>query len=345
MRQTARFFKVGAALVIASAVLAGAAEYVGSNASGSTNAEVPLVAKAGKTLRLVSLDATSDKAASVATWFRADGALATVALAAADDATNLLCYASGLASNDVVLLQNAAGTITERTVWGRVDTTNHWLLLRSALGTNQAVGDPVYEMATNNTTIATEADIATNATGLHVSSTNGFAADDVILITSVTNATSILRTVQEVTETNLTLTAELGGFAVYQGDRVRKLSPATLILAAAASSDRVLASSAGGFTVNEELLFAPATGGIFTNHFRQAVSEKMCTLSLTGESGVEMLPGANIYGGTLVTTPIGAATVRMFGGAVFVAPLSRPGLVRVDGTSAVKINNVVAVYE
>jgi hypothetical protein len=156
-----------------------AADYVSSSASGTTNATVDFPGKTGRTLRLLSADVTSDKAASLLSWRAADGYSATVLEPAANNVTNVLTSDTSIASNDVVLIQLAAGTLLEKTVYENTKATNMTIAIGTALSTNLAIGDLVYEVTATQTTTSTADE---GAEQVYVTSTNGFAADAYVYI-------------------------------------------------------------------------------------------------------------------------------------------------------------------
>lgn len=152
--------------------------YDARTASGTTEAAVAWPGGSSP-VRLVTLDAGTDLETAVATWRR--GTLGTeVAVAAASTETNVTCLSSALASNDVVLLQNGSGLVTQAVVWGRAAATNATLALDYALGTNMAVGDRVLKVDPAYYTLQYQA--ASNATVLFVDRTNYLTASTNLIV-------------------------------------------------------------------------------------------------------------------------------------------------------------------
>lgn len=165
--------------VLALAQMAGAAEgLVAKSASGTSSATV-YFSGGPREARVVSLDVTSDAAASTAKWYIGT-ASSTVAIAAAAGATNVTVYRGyGFASNNIVLAQTVGEVVTNLTVWGRTPATNATLLLDNPLGTNLAVGDLIRKRGATAYTI--QAHAGATDTVYFVNSTNGIAANDVLV--------------------------------------------------------------------------------------------------------------------------------------------------------------------
>lgn len=166
-------------LALLVAACATAAEgYVLKSASGTTNATVYFPAGTA-TFRLVSLDVTADNATN--TLLLAAGTTsANVIKTALSTATNVVCEKCTLASNDVVLFQNAAETVTAGTVWTNTLSTNKQIALQAMLGTNLAVEDVLRERLTTAYTVATAA--AADATTYYVDATTGLAGGDIVVL-------------------------------------------------------------------------------------------------------------------------------------------------------------------
>src|ERR1017187_2176721 len=173
MRMTGLRIGLGAALA-----LPASAQLKPQSASGTTNATVSWAAR-GAPMRLVTVDATSDKAGSKLTWSYG-GAVVGVAVAAGTTATTLVCRTGTLASNDVALLQNAAGAVVARTVWGRSTNAATQITFGATLGTNLAVGDAI--MAEGPTNFTTVAQTTSNKTIFYLTTTNGLTLSNGIVI-------------------------------------------------------------------------------------------------------------------------------------------------------------------
>jgi hypothetical protein len=481
MKQTKWFLAL--ALIAASALTAPAQDFYSTNASGTTLASVAFASRPGA-MSLINLDVTSDKAASVITW-RAGAALTTAAVAATISASNVTTYASALAANDVVLVQNAAGTVLQRTIWGRTQATNQTVYLDNVIGTNLAVGDTFTRALTNRYTLvadvtatnstalltdstnalaagsliyaapgnvviksivtnvqqvaglalpvtATAADLApgdlvwlqatnnalalgsSSGTNLHVATTNGFAAANTIRIMTATGR-SLSRVIYSVALTNLALTVALGTAAVTNdvayllGNGTTNLLPAvagspsltlgrtnslitgstlvcvpssrdafavrvsglattgtvktinlmdpvmrllsagtafykitntyTATVVAPGTAQTITVSATNGLTAGTDIIISPATGGNFLNKYRLTQPVVVNTVTFTTTNGLAISAGDRIYSTTVSTTPCGAATVRLSGSSLRLAPANAPALLTVDGTSACAIND------
>lgn len=352
-------------------------EYVSKTASGTTSAAVNFSAQSGA-LRLVSLDATSDKADSVVTW-RVGSAPTTVAAAAASNTTNITTYATSLAANDVVLIQKADGTVLQKTVFGVVAGTNKQVLLANAIGTNLAVGStfkrkigsgftvlhPVATNATNvivsgltglatneyvvlrngrtvyhvqavgfstttayrqtlvsgvgemavgdavynlsgTTTYITNTTLAVDATALHVRRTNGFAANDLILVESKAGPKAVL-TVSAASTTNLTVAAG-AGFVLTTNDVITLLTNATTILQP--NGDQAVTLYTGVTNRSGVVLVGkPSNGPVWKMATKaNAATATVYNLQLGAALNQVVLPGATFYEATNTYTLTTAAT-------------------------------------
>ena len=472
-----------ASVIAVSAVRAG--DLYTTNASGSTSASVAFPSRPAG-FSLVNVDVTSDKAASVLSW-RYGTTHDTAAVAAAAGATNVVVFTSTLASNDVVLLQNASGVITQKTVYGRTQSTNYVVNLDNVLGTNIAVGDTFSRALTNKYTVqfdvtATNAtalivdttnalvngspiytapgnvvlkSIATNitqvsafslpvnplpgaaavndlvwlrqtnrtsfagtnaenGTSLHVATTNGFAANDRILIASATGHHAV-RLISSVGLTNITVSVA-PGFAIAVGDEINLVNSGTTNLTPASVGQRTLTvgatnslvngsilvvvpstgepwqtrvtgtatatsvktinlmsatlrklpagtsfylltntytaftaqagtaftmtvTSTNGLTPGTAIVISPATGGNFLNIYRGTLPQVFNTIAFTATIGAAISAGDGVYGTTVTTTPVGAATLRLNGDNLRWAPPISPAVLSIDGTSACSINS------
>lgn len=146
-------------ILILSAALAAAAAIVWaasptyttkSGNTGTVESRVTFVPTAGNQIRLVSVIASSDKAASVLSFRSGTGAYVLTATNAAGGTNVYVSSVTGLASNDIVLLVKSDGTVsTNCTVWGVQNSTN--IQLTAAVGVAGAIGDEIYEMGAATT--------------------------------------------------------------------------------------------------------------------------------------------------------------------------------------------------
>jgi len=175
-------------------VAAAAQETVTKTASGTASATVTFDGRTTP-LRVTTLDVTSDKAGSVALW-RYGNQPSTIARSAASGVSNVVVATSSIASNEVVLIQQANGNVLQRTVSAFVQTpvTNTLITFGSVLGTNLASGDTFSKRLAETGTQQFQS--ATNATRFLLSSVAGLAQGDqvmaqlggVALVGVVTNA-------------------------------------------------------------------------------------------------------------------------------------------------------------
>jgi len=159
--------------------IASAAEgYVSKTATGSNSAEVFFPA-GNLPMRVISINCTSDTNGGKLT-LQSGTVGYTVAKAAASSVTNLVLFKTALASNDSVLLQNAAETNKRLTVTNNSVVTNKYITLRNVLGTNLAVGDVLNERLTVAYTL--QAPVAADGTSFLLDTTNGIVSGDVLLL-------------------------------------------------------------------------------------------------------------------------------------------------------------------
>jgi hypothetical protein len=171
--------KIGTILVLVASILtAFCQEYVSKYHSNGTAASVTFDGRL-QPARVISLDVTSDKAASLLLW-RYGAEATTIAKAATATASNVMTFDSGLASNNIVLVQTAAGVVQKLTVWGVSTNTNAVVSLGRVLGTNLAAGD-TFSIKLNSTNMITQiATARTNETNILVSGVSILASNDVM---------------------------------------------------------------------------------------------------------------------------------------------------------------------
>jgi hypothetical protein len=324
-------------LVMAAVVGATAAEYVSSSASGTTSAAVTFAGGAGP-LRLLQVDVTSDKAASVITWRVGDGEVASLLAPAASTVTNVVTSASNITNDDVVLIQAADGTVLEKTVYSVSALAATRLTISERLSTNLSIGDAVYEET--GTTAALLADGEADSTSLHVATTNGFVANGYVL------AGAVVLQIASVGTTNITLTAVLpatleAGVAVLRLVQTNGL----VRLPAAVGDFAVTANVNTNLVANDRLLFITANGDLVRSRFTGQEAVTLDTVNFTATTGKALVAGDSVYDSNTKTSPVGAASLRLSGPAVWVSPRGRPARLSLDGTSAVKVNVVNGVYE
>lgn len=148
------------------------------SASGTTSAAVNFPGGTHP-LKITQYDVTSDAAAGTLK-FHSGTAGFTVLKAAASNTRGCLTGKSTLASNDVVLLQNAAETVVLCQVSTNIVTTNKLVMLQNPLGTNLAVGDTVKTRLTSAFRLIAPA--AANSLAYLVDNVTGLSQDDRLVL-------------------------------------------------------------------------------------------------------------------------------------------------------------------
>jgi hypothetical protein len=293
--------------------------------------------------RVVALDVTSDKAASVVSYRAGTTAYRVVANVAATE-TNIFLYTGGLTTNDVILIQSASDVVTNATVFWTNTQVTATLLLAQNVGTNLVAGDTIRKFSAVSTTLTNDAAAAT--TNYFVAATNGLAANDVVAIEHFN--TLLVGTIHSVLSNSINLTATLGT-NLWPGLTFYKLTNSfPVILASGASGNTIIAANATNLVAGDTLVLSPASGGHFKRTYTgsTAVTYAKITTSVAAGIGVPLLADNHIYlRGGAVTTPVGATTVRLYGGPVFLIPPGRPGSFILDGTSACSINQIIVNYD
>lgn len=134
--------------IMVAARLRAATRYSVLTATGTTSAEAIFPASEQAQLRIVGAMATSDKSASVLS-FTTGTTPYTVAQTNTATTNAVLTSVTGLASNDVVVLQKINGVTVSGIVWGTSNGTN--LILTAAFSSAPGAGDQVYKMGTAKT--------------------------------------------------------------------------------------------------------------------------------------------------------------------------------------------------
>jgi hypothetical protein len=281
-------------MVMASALVAFGQTYEPKSVSGSTAAVATWDGRSGQTLRLTTVDCTSDKAASVIAW-RVGQAPLTVAAAAATTVTNLTTLVTAgtqatLAANDVVLIQNAAGAVTNKTVHSVELTTNKLSTVIQPWGTNLAAGATFREKLPTAYTVLAPA--ASDATALLMSSLTGLAADDVLVLQK---GQRVWSDAVAAVATNANFRVPLDGGAptdLAYGDPAYTRGIATLVLATnAADGTSLHVLSAVGFSNDDPVLIQTARGDMVV-----VTASTVATTNLTiGAPGFEVVPGDLVW--------------------------------------------------
>ena len=317
-----------------------AAGYISATATGSTTAAV-MFPGGSRLFRLVTLDVTSDKAASTAQW-RYSTTPFEVALAAAAGDTNLYLVASSLTTNNVVFAQSSAEVPTNFTVWGTNALTNVIFQIDRPLGTNLAIGDVVKKIGTVAYPLAGDASPTT--TNYLTAATNGLAANDVVIVEH--NNQILKGTIHSVLSNSFNLTATLGtNLSAFES--FYKLTNSHAVMLPAVAADATLAlNNNTNLSSGNLILVSPASGGDFKFIYNGATTQAVAKVITTAAIGIPLARSGTVYlrGGTN-STPVGAATVRLYG-TIFVGGAGGhgPAQLVLDGTSACTINNAVVDY-
>jgi hypothetical protein len=242
----------------------------------------------------------------------------------------------------VVLIQSANGglrgfaTIAE----DGVTETN---LTVAEIGFNASAGDTVWVLS-DAFSIAYPA--GTGDRALVLNSDTDIAAGDELVVNSVPIWSD--RVLGKSTNSNYTLTFDEGAVhAMPIGTRFYTLTTNLYAVtkASAAASPQITLDGGTGLASGDYVLISPATGG----HVRRQVSTTAADIyeqiSLTAVTGAALSAGDQVYVlGSAVTTPVGAATVRLQADALRILPQNMPGVLSVDGTSACTINAAIVDY-
>ena len=314
--------------------------YISGSASGTTNAATFWPASPFG-MRLISADVTSDLSSSVLTW-RIGAASANVVIPALSTATNVTCWVSTAASNDTVLTQNATNGITQLVVYGNTKTTNvSSVEMAETFGTNLAIGDSLYK---RSVTLHLTAFAASNSTTIYIASTNMVATNNLLVVlqpnglwsTTISTVSSNTNGVCSITLASAT-TADWFAPILYTATNTWNMllpKPAT---------DRTFdVTNSTGLIVGDQVVIVPASGGTFGKIVGSITTNKtISALSFKSAIGIPLAAGDQVFGTTSQTTPVGAATLRLYGPAILWAPPSRPAALSVNGTSACAVNGAI----
>lgn len=334
--------------MMGSALAVQGAQVEARSATGTTSAVVSWSSRGGREVRLLTLDATSDKAASTVQW-RMGAAPSTVAVAGWGTNTNVVVFSAAgglLASNDIVLLETAAGAVTQRTVWGASLTTNSLATFWTPFRTNLAIGSRILRKLPDAYTVAQPLAAATNATNVVLESAVGLSAGDII---ALQRGSTVWTGLVHAVTSNYLVALKAPGFGedLRDGSEIYRLSPTNVLgtmTAVGASGTSVVLTNATTLEADDDVVLLPATGGAFLNKYRTQTAQTLAMVSFTAAMGLDLAAGDQVYQTTVQSTPLGATTLRLLSGVVFTAPVGRPAQLTIDGTSACAVNNAVAVY-
>ncbi len=344
-------------------------------------------------------------------------AFTLIAPAASNSTSFLINSTNGLGSTDIVVAEFNGGiwTATNSAI---ATASRSFLTLRGSVQTPLAVGDLLYERATNFANLTST--LTSSATNIFVETTNGFASNDVVVV-ETTSGDRAVRVIYTVAETNLILSTN-AGFALAANDRINimlnqksvrlpaspgdrsviisgsaglaldddvvfipttgapwrdrvgaaltatnintlttaagsafalpvgasfyKLTNYYTLTATASRSDfQVSVGSSSGLVAADIVILSPASGGVFKNFVLGTDTNVISRVNFTTAIGNPLAAGDNIWLlGPGVSTPVGAATLRIANDATFVAPAGRPARLQLTGTSACSINSAVGKY-
>lgn len=315
------------------------AGYLSKTNSGTTSATV-LFPGGNNEARVVTLDVTSDKAASVVAW-RVGTTEQMLAAPAAIADTNLYFLSSTVVSNDVLLVQTAANLVTNYTVYTNVSLTNAQMFLNKPLGTNLAAGDTLKKILTDGYTLSTDAS-ATTTNYVLSTATNGLASNDTLIVyyDGAIKTNRIYSVLSNSFNVFTTLGTNLAAGAIFY----KLTNTYTTIIPTTRLDSYVVTGSSTNLSAGDQVLVLPATGGYFpftVSTTNQLILSKVTTTA----AGFALARDDKAYlRSTATTTPVGAATVRLYGNAVFLGPPGKPCQAILDGTSACAINQIIIDY-
>jgi hypothetical protein len=329
--------------LLASALCAWAApeEYVTRAASGSTSATVYFEPSPIPGALLVA-DVTSDKAASVLSWRIGTNQVSILADVASGD-TNLLTTIGNITSNAALVSVTAAGVVTAHAAHTNSFVTNAIVYLENVIGTNLTTTSIAREVtSTNYTIIGTSSTNVVNivsntalVTYLGVGTNFLFAGYPSQVETNqvkswITNAGNV-----EITLSN--------AFA-FTPQKAHVLTPTlyTNKFTALASATTVILSGSNNLAAADYLVFLPSTGGASLVQIHHAEPYRYQYQNLQATAGLALAAGDRLFVlATAVTTPVGAATLRLMADPVRVFPANTPAVLSIDGTSACAVNTAI----
>jgi hypothetical protein len=328
-------------LTFAVCALAAPEEFVSQSASGSTAATV-YFEPGPKAAALVVADVTSDKAASVLSW-RIGGTQVAILAPVAADVTNILCTVGTIASNAALVSVTAAGVVTPHVAFTNSFVTNALVTLQNPIGTNVTTTSQAREvtstfipiLSSSSTNVIT---IASNLNSIAVGTNFLFVAGPTQLETNqvaswITNSGNFVVTL-----------SNNWSFAPEQAFVLTTNVYSITFSATARDSSIVLANSTG-LAAGDNLLILPSTGGASLRQVALAAPYRYQFQTIKAATGLTFAPGDRLFVlATAVTTPVGAATLRLFADPVRVLPANVPAVLSVDGTSACAINAAVVRY-
>ena len=269
-----------------------------------------------------------------------------LASAVAADSVNLhVTYTNGFVAGAVVAV------LTSRNTWhfgtidsGGVTLTN--VALATALGVPLTAGDLVYPVTTQAYTCAYPAGAGETTLNLDVST--GLAAGDSLIVAG--SDYTWRAKVGAAATTNTTYTATAVGVAqtnFVAGSKIHaiKAGAYATTFTATETGTTLVADLATNLAAADQLLILPASGGVVRRQISGIENYIYKSQNLLGTNAVALAVGDRIFVlGTAVTTPVGAATLRLSADPLRALPANTPGVLSVDGTSACTINAATVKY-
>jgi hypothetical protein len=154
---------------------------VNQSSTGTNNPVVYFSGSEAYNNRIVSYDLTGSQGADKLT-LKSGTTRLPLLKSATSTSSNLVFAKTGVtfSSNDVLLVQGAAGAVGAATVQTNVYQTNKTITVQNVIGTNLAVGDKVRERLTVPYTV--QAVASDSATVLFVDSVTGLAGSDIVVL-------------------------------------------------------------------------------------------------------------------------------------------------------------------
>jgi hypothetical protein len=248
-----------------------------------------------------------------------------------------------VASNAALVSVTAAGTVTAHTAFTNSFITNAIVTLQNVLGTNVAVGSIAREVTTtylpvtasSSTNVVTiPATVGALAVGSNFLFTTTYQAETNQVKSWITNGTSY----------DITLSNNWSFTPVRAYVLTTNIYPVTFV-AAPAAADSLILTNGTGLAAGDSLVILPSTGGGEVRQVQTVASYRIQLTPIKAVTGVALAAGDQVYVlDSALTTPVGAATLRLMADPVRVLPANLPAVLSVDGTSACAVNAATVRY-
>jgi hypothetical protein len=331
-------------LVSAFCAFAAPEEFVTKAASGTTSATVYF--EPGPAGALVVADVTSDKAASVLSW-RLGAAQLTLLAAAAADTTNLLVTVGTVASNAAIVSVTAAGVVTPHAAFTNSFVTNAIVYLENPIGTNVTTTSLAREVTSSFLPILSVSSTNVVSVVSNAASVAALAIGTNFLFTARPDQLETNQVASWVTNSgNLVVTLSNNWSFAPQKAFVLTTNLYTVPFAASATDTSIILVNSNGLAAADQLLILPSTGGASLLQINRAAPYRWQYQTIKAVTGLALGAGDRLFVlDTAITTPVGAATLRLMADPVRVLPANVPAVLSVDGTSAVAINAATVRYK